>query len=955
MDLPIEAFINGRICRTKGNPAEGFPAMCWSQDMLISFTRVPRGVYQAVFRLQETRRVDAGGGDDQELTQYFFVNGVRVEAQVRQRQEGDRLVREAVLAGIGVERDGFRVRICASPNGMTTPTVTGFYLVARDDRVVYDYHCGDAQDAAMWAPCAMNPETGETRSTTYEGMLKSGVPLGGIGTGRVELFTNGTLGAFTTANNHDMPLFWPEGCFFALHSNVDPAGGRMLHPERHDGGYDMPGVDAVRYQGEYPRATLAYEMAAVPLSVTLHAAGTLVPGHASLSSVPGASFVFEVRNDGEAEAEVSLLMSMPNLCGQGGYNYLVQDRSSSCRATYESVEGAVQRPWSKVVGEGDDQSTLKGVLMGSERSAQDVREQNCMTEYLAFSEGEDVEHCAYNLLDPIPAFWSTFAESGYLVDTGVPAGRDGEVMPAAAVARRLVLAPGATGYVMFGLAWWHAAHYTFRHEVNHGHAYQQWMASIDEVAENLVLCREERSGKLDAFLGGLQQSSLPAWLVTKLINGAFPATTNSIWTNDEFFSIHESPTSMAGALGTNDQRLASQAYWFAVYPELDRLELDWFRRTQYADGRIPHMIGNLYDKMGCNDTHYCDEHWPDLACSYMVQAYHHYLHSGDVAALKVAYACFGPALDWMHSTDPDGSGLPVGGSTYDYDQDEASRQWPMIYNATLYLAALRIAMAAAERLGQSQDVERWQQWFDAGYATLMTRYWNGEWFAKWASEAERQDNCFVAQLAGDWALRLLGLEPLFPAAITDRVLDNIMRLNVRPWYPAAIMEATAEGANAAYVAYIQQTDVYLGMELIYRGRLTDAFDLLQRRQEMIWRVNANPWGEGLSVEVPSGVEANLQDYMTSTATWNVLPALTGLVFDAARQRLAFCPQMGTQRWVRYPVLVCGNLLSLEIDLRQKAPQLKISCVPFAAEAAVLPAFATVTVGGDSYEIPLEMQ
>ena len=948
----IRVYHTGRIARSR--PTSLCPGgMLWSRDMRFLFANVPAGDYVLELQMKETQRFDSAASDASVPVVDVYVDGHPAARHVKVQTERPEDDFAAVPVPVKVGRLGFDLRIYAPRSGLNIPCVCGMRLLktaasgAAD--VVYAFTAGDARERAMWSPAEVSAEAGTVRTERYEELLHSGLPLGGIGTGRLELLTNGALGSFSCANNWDIPTFWAEGSFFALWTEAGAGPGAMLlHPPRTAGGWGLPTARAVNFRGRYPVAQLGYDLGPVPLRLRLRAQGSVVPGNSALSSLPAATLTFSVANTGTNPVGVALLASLENLSGQGGFSYIKHDWSESYRERFDSVDGAVQRPWQA--------RTIKGLLFTNDREPRDAREANAFTDYALGCEGHGgVSRCiAWNVDDARPAFWDAFAANGTLPPGNPRAvGKDGPpdaggFRPAGAIAKKISLEPGQSADVVFILAWYHNGHTTFRDGVNHGHAYGSIEPQAEEEAgapdadgeeaatpapetggfetiEDVALAAAENravaAALVDRWQGMLRDSSLPRWLQTKLVNGAFPATTSSVWTADGFFSVHESPTEMCGAVGTIDQRMAAHPFTFTFFPELDRLELDWFRRCQQPDGQIPHMIGNVYDKLGAADTFFCVTGWPDLSCSFIFQTYRHFLYTGDRAWLARNFDAYARAIAWMRSTDNLGLGLPIGGCTYDYEAGEWKVGAPMIFNAVCYLGALRAAIDAARRLGREDLAADWAAAFAKAHDTLMSRYWNGRYFRKWIHPEKNSENpnCFVSQLAGDWFVRLLGLEPLFTDDIVDSVLDSIVALNMLPHHPAILMEATPDGQPATDSCYVQQHEPYLGMELIYRGRVKRGLEVLQRRHDITWRVNSNPWGEALAVNAPSGREMLLFDYMTAAAGWNVLPALAGMTVDAERGLLKLRPQMDGSRSLRLPVFMQDLWLMLDVDVDRPAP------------------------------------
>jgi len=585
----IRVYHTGRIARSR--PTKLCPSgMLWSRDMRFFFANVPAGQYSLELQMKETQRFDAGAGGAAQPRVNVYVDGrlaLRDATIQTQRPEDDFM---ALAMPVTVSTCGFDVRLYGVTGGLNLPCVCGMRLLDGNGEVVHQFTSGDSSEQAMWQPAEVDPESGSTRCTRYEELLHSGLPLGGIGTGRLELLTNGTLGSFSCANNWDVPTFWTEGSFFALWTNAGgSARAMMLHPPRSAGGWGLPTIDAINFTGRFPVAELSYETAGLPLDVRLRAQGTITPGSAELSSLPAATFAFTIRNNDSQPADVAVLASLENLCGQGGYYYVKADWSENVRERFDSVSGARQENWQA--------KFIKGLLFTNDREPRDVREANAFTDYALGCEGHGgVSRCvSWNAVgagpracpEP-PSFWEEFAADGVLPRGDHKAeGINGKYRPAGAVAKKITIEPGKSADVVFVLSWYHRGHTTFRDGVDHGHAYQAQCKNVWETAASARDGREIAAAIVDRFHGMIRDSSLPAWLQTKLINGAFPTTTSSVWTADGIFSMHESPTEMAGAVGTIDQRLAAHPFTFAFFPELDRCELDWFRKCQQRTLR-PH-------------------------------------------------------------------------------------------------------------------------------------------------------------------------------------------------------------------------------------------------------------------------------------------------------------------------------------------------------------------------------
>src|SRR5688572_12227965 len=108
--------------------------------------------------------------------------------------------------------------------------------------------------AALWLPAwaAIDAQTG----VVTDERLASGVPFGGIGTGKVELLTDGTFGNLTLNNNWDRPIASLPGSFFAVRTRVGTKAEAKVLASKSP--YGLPTVAGVRYEGLFPRANVDY-------------------------------------------------------------------------------------------------------------------------------------------------------------------------------------------------------------------------------------------------------------------------------------------------------------------------------------------------------------------------------------------------------------------------------------------------------------------------------------------------------------------------------------------------------------------------------------------------------------------------------------------------------------------------------------------------------------------------
>jgi uncharacterized protein (DUF608 family) len=285
---------------------------------------------------------------------------------------------------------------------------------------------------------AFHPETGAISSERW----RSGVPLGGIGVGKIEVLTDGAFGYFTINHNWDRPTDVVRGCFGAVFAD-DGAhrAARLLRlggDEEYDGAAD---VASTEYHGWFPEASVGFTDPELPVNVGLYAWSPLIPHNVKDSSLPVACFEYTLANPGERPAVAAVAVSWENLLGWGGRRGVA----------WESAEGNRQIGWRR--------ANLRGLRFTTTQHYDDQR-QNVVGEcVLAAEAGPGVEITTLDSWDAagrrIP-FWDAFAADGSLPAPASPAPQ----RPAGVVAARVRLAAGESRTVRFWFVWHMPNHIT---------------------------------------------------------------------------------------------------------------------------------------------------------------------------------------------------------------------------------------------------------------------------------------------------------------------------------------------------------------------------------------------------------------------------------------------------------------------------------------------------------------
>ncbi len=511
--------------------------------------------------------------------------------------------------------------------------------------------------------------------------IRCGVPLGGIGAGKIELCRDGRFRNITINNNIDAPFYRPPLCFMALFArDASGAQARALSTEPVMG---LQPVEDIEFQGRYPTARLRFVDRQLPISVELTAFSPIVPYDVDDSSLPAVVFDFELHNPGRTEIDAAVAISWENLLGCGGrpqpsrlwaktghyVRWRRQQRNTQERIDEKDVVGI------RFVGLNKDEKDSEGnyALLGP------VRKDLTYSVLSAYGDEPASRH-EYSLTRAptapraAPGPWAAFATQGRF--PGPASATEGT---GAALAVRTTVPPGQTTHVPLALAWHLPHHYQMGQE-DMGHYYANRFDSSHAAACYVLSHRESLWARTRAWHGLFAHSTLPEWLQDMLINDAYVLATNTWLTRDGRFSVNEGATNMYGVMGTLDQKLYASHFYTLFFPSLQKQELLHFATRQAPSGEMPHDLGCGYFRAKCTPLD-----WPDLVSAFIILSYQYYHLTGDAGFWAQVRPGVAKAIRALHTArDPQGQGIPTGGSTFD---DEWSLQM-MSYHASLWLCSL---------------------------------------------------------------------------------------------------------------------------------------------------------------------------------------------------------------------------------------------------------------------------
>jgi uncharacterized protein (DUF608 family) len=122
------------------------------------------------------------------------------------------------------------------------------------------------------------------------------------------------------------------------------------------------------------------------------------------------------------------------------------------------------------------------------------------------------------------------------------------------------------------------------------------------------------------------------------------------------------------------------------------------------------------------------------------------------------------------------------------------------YIASLWLAGLKAGVRLAEDMHDDATAARWREILRKGAASFDAKLWNGEYYSLWVDGARRDECCMTDQLSGEWYTQLMGLGQSLPRERIVAALRAVVRHNFTP--EQGLVNATyPPGAQARFPAY----------------------------------------------------------------------------------------------------------------------------------------------------------
>jgi len=462
-----------------------------------------------------------------------------------------------------------------------------------------------------------------------------GIPIGSMGTGKIDFFSDLTIGNLTIMNNWSNPLKIVRGFHI-----VDLSTGTFLqgNPSKNSEIKFQTKSAKIEADAFFPQVEYKTE----DPKFTIRIYSPFIPNNLKDSSLP--SIIFNIKGEG------IIAISFPNLTGSKRWG----------RANYK-IEGKVNGVLMKNLRALESDPAYGEMFLGCKGCKVHVGHPYWVP---AIKEGmiEDVSVFDLNKLDE--------SEDRYYIK---PFARE-EISG--------IVWKEVKGEENFYLTWYFNGRPYY---YPYGHYYENWFQNALDVAEYI----SERKP-------GIELDESRDWLNEGFRNSLY-VITYSWLTKDGRFAIYEDPkiSLLMSTIGGMTWDAASFAL-LEYFPDLIKKMDEYFVRY-IVEGEVPHDLGEESIENPIYGASY-PYSWNDLGPTWILMIYRDYKLTDDKDFLKRNYPYMKKVIDWLIKRDEDGDGIPDSKGGFDNSYDGTYMYGTSSYIGSLFLCSLKAFISASQIL-----------------------------------------------------------------------------------------------------------------------------------------------------------------------------------------------------------------------------------------------------------------
>ena len=790
----------------------------------------------------------------------------------------------------------------------------------------------------------------------------SGIPLGGIGTGSVEIRPDGCFHEWQIFNmglwaplqpecckKVSEPAMGPDALTFLVRTGSHSSAGKSdnapvvrrlgVRADHNDPMVSLYShawlrcVEEVEFTGRYPVASLRYSDPDLPVAVSADIFSPMIPHDARISGTPGFYAAFRIKNRTDKPVTASLAGILKNPLAWGaedrklrntiargnGATFLGMrtEANGECLPTTGSmsfsvtggahswVAGdfeqlfAVYHMWGGSLGNtadnllhflrvngrlpnADGDRSCAGMLLQSEAELERLpfaRKKEILRalEFFAIAKlvVERVDAVSPKHISTDKGLTDVLKEIRIRIIHAAGEDRKRQTWGSGALCSSVDLAPLEEKEIRFSLAW-HFPHHYSQKGPDMGHMYNNWFKDADEANRFMVSLYDVVAPKVQLFSGTLFDTTLEGEMADAWAGQLTTLPKCTWWVKDGKFGVWEG----LGCCGFHTTDISYQGSFniLALYPELQKGQMEMGAAFQREDGRIPHFfypdlysVDNGFDRVDMN------QQFVLLVCR-------DYLWTNDRPYVERMWPHIVRAMDNIAALDKDGDGLPdhdTQRNTYDCWNFAGTPS----YIASLWLSALLAAIRMAEDLGCKNEAAKWAKILEKGTAAFEKKLWNGEYYSLWVDGKVRDECCMTDQIDGDWFSQLIGVGHALPKGRIVKALKAVMKYNFSP-DTGLINASYPPGAKPLFCTYrnLQAEAPWTGIEYAIASMMME-FGLTAEAWKVVKAIHDRYFRAG---RFWNHVECG-EHYYRAMSSWAILLAATGFKVDMPRKTLTFAP------------------------------------------------------------------
>ncbi len=787
----------------------------------------------------------------------------------------------------------------------------------------------------------------------------SGIALGGIGAGSVELLPDGEFHYWQIANpprfakrSNEDKVDDGEGNTGALSfwvrekkSNRNPVVRKLgMKTDAEDFTYRMFGwnkpVEKIEFDGRFPLCDLNYIDDALTCKVSLRAASPFVPHNSDISATPGFYMEFTIENPSNEAIEISLLGALePNFANKkegnrnslytvdNGYAVHIEPEKASDAANCGDVCLSVDGDGEKTYITADYFRYMKEYVASSsfgvtqESFLFDFREKGYLPNTKAGKKPALVPSALQFLKNDVLTslcdeymkypFGISLSERLRHFNHNFPCKRDdklaflsccfrqmlrmGKDFGACALCSKVTLQPEEKKNVRFILSWYFPNLYTSGNK-KHGHYYENLYKSSLEANKFLAENTSSIFDKTVEFTELLYSADLPKIYPDSWSSNLSQLIKSSHYLKNGKFGLWEG----LGSCGFHTTDITYHASFglINIFPDLQKKQMKMGAEFQRKDGRVHHLFLPGFEKV---DDSY---ERVDMNMQFVLMVLRDYLFTGDRGYLASLWDNVKRAMDSIEMLDKDNDGLP------DYDTkrntyDAWNFSGASAYISILWLAALKASSVLAEKTGDYMHKDKWCSLLEKGKKSLEEKLWNGDYYNLWINGDDYDESLMTDQLDGEWFLRMAGLEGNIPDERIRDIINFIFNNNFDK--EQGLVNATVpEGRKTTVHTYknCQAGAVWTGIGYAFSAlAISSGHDYVS--DTVVESIHNNQLRFG---HFWDHWECG-HHYTRPMSSWSILLAISGMKVDYENKKLSFEPKRGC---ITFPLILPDILAKISI-------------------------------------------